>query len=463
MVGFSRGTRWWLGALSIAIVALVVGVSAAGATPPTVTVSAAQPAGSADETLSGTVNARACRPSPSHGTWTFEYATDNGFDPTGTDELTGQKGRYAGGASPNPLGSFDASSSSDQPVTTTAHGLSAGVLYHYRLVAENSDDPGNPQPCSDGTSGGWSASADHCFEVGHGDVPCPVRGDVKVHLLDRRGISQVAYVAVLHNHAQQSSPVDANGDVTVNVQPGDTIIATRSLLQHSGPCMSPEGDIFHGVRYEVPPSPPASVTLTLPNATGPSFHPELSRAERGVVGRINQMRASRGLAPLHISTTLDRVADATAHDAALIEQTHGHYPWPPKYCDAVAIDWGWPQPYTPGVSGLDAPTTSPAAALAHWTDGSARAQQTFSKQWSAVGIGDGGGGAWILYLSSCDEARNPAAARCEMTSDAGDAAIRLPASAQTAKPGHCAKQKRRGHSKPHGCAKAKHRHRKPGH
>jgi hypothetical protein len=155
----------------------------------------------------------------------------------------------------------------------------------------------------------------------------------------------------------------------------------------------------------------------------------LSPAERWVIGKINDMRHAKGLPLLHVSTTLDRVAYATAHDAAAIKAANGSYPWPPKYCAAVGEDWGWPQLSlgTRGFGGNDASTSDPATALAHWTDNSSRGQLTFNPGLTAVGIGDGGT-AWTLYVADCSGVAADVAARCEMTSDAGDSSIKLPPS-----------------------------------
>jgi hypothetical protein len=175
------------------------------------------------------------------------------------------------------------------------------------------------------------------------------------------------------------------------------------------------------------------VTITLGNTTASDAPatPTLSPAERWVVGQINDMRQAKNpsLPRLRVSTTLNRVAYATAHDAVALKAAHGSYPWPPAYCAAVGADWGWPQLSldTHIFGGNDAATTSPSAALAHWTDSSARGQLTFNSGVSAIGIADGGG-AWTMFVSDCSSVPADVAARCELTNDTGDSSIQLPPS-----------------------------------
>jgi hypothetical protein len=234
-------------------------------------------------------------------------------------------------------------------------------------------------------------------------------GQTTFHLINERGIAQ--YGAVVRASDGAFLATDGAGKVTATVSSGDLLRFTRDPQPPSF-CSPPEGA---GVAYTVPSPAAATATITLPNATGPSFHPELSSAERWVVGRINQLRTARGAPPLMISNTLDRAADASAHDAAGIKASSGRYPWPPAHCDVIAQDWGWPT--NTGVGAEDASTTSAAAALAHWTDSSVRGQLTFDPSNTAVGIGDGSG-AWVMEIGSCPP--GPDVSRCELTSDTGD-------------------------------------------
>lgn len=130
-------------------------------------------------------------------------------------------------------------------------------------------------------------------------------------------------------------------------------------------------------------------------------------------GELNSYRAAHGLPPLAISTRLSSAASAVAHDSAVRKANTGAYPFPPPFCDAIAQDYNWP---SPSIASLDASTTKPQAAYAHWTDSSARGQQTLSSRWNSVGIGDGDC-AWIVIYGACPSG---SATRCGMTTDLGD-------------------------------------------
>jgi hypothetical protein len=266
-----------------------------------------------------------------------------------------------------------------------------------------------------------------CFIAGQGPTPCPVDVTISFSVVNQRGIAQNADVYAARNGSQLASQwTDAYGRVTLTLEAGDVVHFSRSPLARATACVAPEGSSMQGVTYTVPSNPPSQVTITLPNATGPPYQPQLSPAERWVVGQINAMRAAKGLRRLEISATLADAADATAHDAAVLRRQAGAYPWPPRYCDAVAIDWGWPElTLNMPLAMLDAATSDPRAALAHWTDTSARGQATFSSQFTTVGIGDGGG-AWAMFLSDCTQVPPGIVPRCRLTGDFGATTLHLP-------------------------------------
>jgi uncharacterized protein YkwD len=208
-------------------------------------------------------------------------------------------------------------------------------------------------------------------------------------------------------------PTDASGDITLTITPapGAKVEFTRDPAAQSPICNPMESPV------DVPlPAPGTTRTVTLANTTGDPFDPGLSDAERGVIGQLNGYRAAHGLAPLAISTSLSSAASAVAHDAAVVKAKAGSYPFPPPFCDAIAQDFDWPGT---GVGSLDASTTDPHAAYAHWSDSSARGKQTLNPHWTAAGIGDGGG-AWIVIYGACPSG---AETRCGMTSDQGDASL----------------------------------------
>lgn len=428
--GLSRRALLRFGVLVMVAVGLLAPAGAL-ANPPVLSVTGASSAGPTDENLSGTVNAGACQMSTS-GWWFFEYGSAN--DPNASYDPSSQDPRTGFGAGPGLFGSsnggnFDAGSAADQPASMTVHNLVAGALYYYRLMAGEGTPGGAPGTCNDYTPSGQSASSVQCFIAGQGSTPCPVDMTVSFSVANQRGIAQNLQVEVFRGGSPLTSQTtDAFGNVTLSVEAGDVVHFSRTLLARTSSCVSPEGTWMQGVTYTVPAGAPSQVRITVPNATGPAYQPQLSPAERWVVGQINDMRAAKGLSRLTISTTLTAVADATAHDAALIKGSAGSYPWPPRYCDAVTIDWGWPQlALNTGIAMLDASTTDPHAALAHWTDSSARGQQTFSSRFTAVGIGDGGG-AWTMFLSDCSSPPAGVATRCGLTSDKGDSSIQLPTS-----------------------------------
>jgi hypothetical protein len=418
-----------LGLLGAAV--MVVPSGALGSSPTVVATTAVSASGSTTVQLNGTVDTSSC--GSSFVEWTFEFGSEQDlnyhYDLGSTDQMTGAPGSMTGIAPNNPFG-FAKSDTANQAVSTTipqsgSPALMSGVVYHWRLAAFVSGSGGS-------CAGGWTVSNSACFELGQGAVPCPAQGSETFTVVNRRGILQEAVVSYAPAGASgyDQSLTSPGGTVTLTVEAGEVLRFSRSP-HISGSCSAPEGTWYQGVVYTVPANPPSQATITLDNTTtsdAPAT-PMLSSAERWVIGKINDMRQARSLSRLQVSTTLDRVAYATAADAAALKAANGSYPWPPKYCAAVGDDWGWPQLSldTRGFGGNDAATTSPAAALAHWTDSSARGKLTFSSGATAIGIGDGGT-AWTMFVSDCSNVAVAVAARCQMTSDTGDSSIQLPPS-----------------------------------
>lgn len=233
---------------------------------------------------------------------------------------------------------------------------------------------------------------------------------VDVRVVNERGIPQRAMWS--DDGSTPRFMTDADGWIK-GVEAGRTLKVTRSTSTqpcYRNPGGAPEGAA--GVEFAVT---EAGGTITLPNATGPSYRPESDEAERWIVGKINERRAQQGRPPVRISAVLNRVADAVAR-----KQFVESLSFPPPFCPVVVIDWGFPG--SGGYSSVDANGADPRKAWEHWSDGSIRETSATLGDWNAVGVGDGGG-AWTAYFANCPEGFD---ARCEMSSDQGDASIVLP-------------------------------------
>ena len=237
----------------------------------------------------------------------------------------------------------------------------------------------------------------------------PVARAAEVRVVNERGLPQAAL------WTDDAEPprflTDADGWIR-DVRPGATLRVTRST--ETQPCHrnqggAPEGP--EGVSFTVT---EAGGTITLPNATGPSHHPDSSEAERWIVGKINELRAQRGAPPVRVSAILNRVADSVARRQAVESLS-----FPPPFCPVVVVDWGFP---VQGYGSVDANGTDPRKAWEHWSDGSGRETMVTLPDFNAVGVGDGGG-AWTAYLAECPADLD---ARCEMIPDQGDPRIELP-------------------------------------
>jgi hypothetical protein len=239
-----------------------------------------------------------------------------------------------------------------------------------------------------------------------------------VHVQNDRGIPQ--YATVWSDSDFSFVETDVSGDASVSAEDGDYIHVSRGFGAPEPPS---------GKKTVVDASLPASFTVVVDHATGPSNAPSLSDKERWVIGNINQERATEGRPQLVISNALSKAADAEAHDAAL---TFPAYNWLEPYVSVVPQDWGWPYDRGSSYSAIaDAPYLDLRQVLAHWdgSEGSAEATRiaaevVHNSTYAYVGIGDGGGGdghdAWILELAGhCNPTEQ---SRCGLTSDTGDVA-----------------------------------------
>ncbi len=232
-----------------------------------------------------------------------------------------------------------------------------------------------------------------------------------VRVVNERGIPQRAMWS--NDGSTPRFMTDVDGWIK-GVEPGKTLRVTRSTSTQ--PCYRNPGGAPEGAAGVEFPVTEAGGTITLPNATGPSYKPDLNEAERWIVGKINERRAQQGKPPVRVSAVLGRVADAVAR-----RQFVDSLSFPPPFCPVVVIDWGFPG--TGGYSSVDANGADPRKAWEHWSDGSIRETSATLGDWNAVGVGDGDG-AWTAYFANCPEGLD---ARCEMTADQGDPNIVLPA------------------------------------
>ena len=258
----------------------------------------------------------------------------------------------------------------------------------------------------------------------------PVLATPPIHftLVGPSGIPQFAYYLVERgNHrptARDWRRPDGDtvvvGNVDADVSPGETIYFSPTTVvgQHWGnvaQTLEPEG--VTGKAYHVTAATPRHVRVVLPSP-GAAYHPELSRAELWVLGRLNRKRRARHESALRVSRILDAVASVAARDEAV----HGR--WPDPYLFTLAPAFGWPGDLTQtALTIVDAPLSQPAQVLAHW-DGAYPGESTglwdgISDPFlSYVGIADGGG-AWNLVLvGGCPAQADPVRA-CALTNITG--------------------------------------------
>lgn len=251
---------------------------------------------------------------------------------------------------------------------------------------------------------------------------------VTFHVVAHTDVPQYAYVKTPSDASwSEAQATDGGGDITLSVNPGDVLKFSRNNHVGSPPSSIAPPEGADGLAYTVPPSPTSNVPITLPDVHE-AYHPELSDAERWIVGKLNADRVALSRNPLAISTTLNSAADVMARDEAV----NSRFPDPQFW--VTNQEFGWPGDpfnlFSGGYVIADAPMINPAKVLAHW-DGSA-ADGESPQIWSAlsdpdleyVGIGDGDG-AWIIEgMFSCPDAAHQAA--CGITADDGDPTVYTP-------------------------------------
>jgi hypothetical protein len=249
---------------------------------------------------------------------------------------------------------------------------------------------------------------------------------VTFHVENDRDTAQVSYVQVESPFLGNSTHVtDPYGDLTLQLNGQEDLYFTRdnnppSTYPEPSSCRAPEDAGDGGYYYKVPfPTPTSTVPIILSHTTGDAVQPGLSGGENWVIGKLNEERQAKGMAPMHVSTTLNTAADAIAHDLAA-SKAAGGYAFPPPFCLVTTLDWGWPNG---NFIFEDSPSTEPYQVLAHWdgTEGTSESHNlasfgVFSAANTAVGVGDGGG-AWIIEYNACPAA---GADRCQMTDSRGD-------------------------------------------
>jgi uncharacterized protein YkwD len=228
-------------------------------------------------------------------------------------------------------------------------------------------------------------------------APAAQAAPLTLHAVNTRGVEQASLVT----YSPGTTFTDANGRVTLDVQPGETVRVTRGSL-------APEGA---GVPYTVPnPVPAAPVTVTL-QALAATVAPGIDSAEAWLVKQINAERAAIGRAPLTQSSTLSRAADAYAH---YLEST-GQFSHLALADPGVrAVDQGWPVPGGSSVGEALALAPSKELALDGWRNSAPHWQLLMMDGLDSVGVGRAGS-RWIMMAAVCGMASSTA--RCGLNAD----------------------------------------------
>ena len=144
-------------------------------------------------------------------------------------------------------------------------------------------------------------------------------------------------------------PVAAGAGFTFKVQsglqPGDTLLINRNGIVEDGAIVSsndqtlfPEG---RGIAFVVP-GASYQGQIVLPSFPLPTIEPELSDLERGLLGKINDLRQANGLNRLRAAPALNAAADAYAcrvsRNSTITQNPHRLVGSPFNR----AIDFGWP-------------------------------------------------------------------------------------------------------------------------
>jgi hypothetical protein len=237
-------------------------------------------------------------------------------------------------------------------------------------------------------------------------APAATAAALEVHVVNTRGVQQASLVAptlAACGGYCGLMATDANGRTTLDALPGDSISVTRGGL-------APEGA---GVGYTVPdPVPAAPVTVTLPALPG-TVAPGIDAAEGWLLDHVNAERGLLGRAPLTLSSTLSRAADAYAHylsENGLFSHTALADP------GTRAVDQGWPVPGGSSVGEALALAPSKEFALQGWQQSGGHWALLMMGGLDSVGVGQAGG-RWIMMPGNCSLASAPE--RCGLGADPG--------------------------------------------
>ena len=235
-------------------------------------------------------------------------------------------------------------------------------------------------------------------------APAATAAPLEVRVVNTRGVEQASLVSPSLagcGGACGLTATDANGRITLDALPGDTVSATRG-------CLAPEGA---GMSYTVPdPVPAAPVTITLPALAG-TVAPGIDAAEGWLLEHVNAERAVLGRAPLTLSSTLSRAADAYAHylaDNELFSHTAQADP------GTRAVDQGWPVPGGSSVGEALALAPSKEYALQGWQQSTGHWTLLMMDGLDSVGVAQAGG-RWIMMPANCSLASAPE--RCGLGAD----------------------------------------------
>lgn len=241
-----------------------------------------------------------------------------------------------------------------------------------------------------------------------------------ITVVNDRGVPQSGVTVRLPSGYPFST--DSNGQATVElINSGDVLHVSRDAGNGS-PCgAAPEG--YPGVAVAVPNPVPSSLTVTVPSDGLTPVDAQLSDYERGLVGLINQQRATQGIAPLYISLALN---DAAA----------GYVGVAPEYAAGITNDQAHCSVFGPAVRMLDVglPTenglhvgenlawsSSARSAFQSWMGSALHREAMLSPAFNAVGVANSGD-KWLIDLAYV----NPVLAgvsRARMTSDTGDPSL----------------------------------------
>jgi len=252
-------------------------------------------------------------------------------------------------------------------------------------------------------------------------APAAGAAPLTLHAVNTRGVAQASLVT----YSPGTTVTDADGRVTIDVQPGETVRVTRGSL-------APEGA---GVAYTVPtPVPTAPVTVTL-QALAATVAPGIDSAEAWLVKQVNTERAALGRAPLAQSSTLTRAADAYAH---YLEST-GQFSHLALADPGVrAVDQGWPVPGGSSVGEALALAPSKELALDGWKHSAPHWTLLMMDGLDSLGVGRAGN-RWIMMAAVCGVASSTA--RCGLNADPGARAPGTGSPAPPAGPGPVAAER----------------------